>query len=207
MSGPNLHDRTAGALVAALRAKLSPAWTVIPGARWCPLTRFPNDCCTFDVVIVPAEVGLDWNESARCFGPGLRPVTVIDVICKEDCEAEFYDKPDALCLAGVYEYCLWDPTAERIRPAFQAFRQRRSALRIVRTSTHGVFFSATGVRLDFRDGVDVSRCGEPSVEEELFTCQGHLDAALARAKNDQAAIDALTAKAERLRAELGGTHS
>ena len=208
MSEPNLHDRTASALVEALRANLSPAWAVLAGARWQPLADFPNDCYAFDALIVSVDAALDWNEPAQCFGPGLQPITVFDVIRKEGCEAEFYDKPDALCSAGVCEYCLWDPSAERMRPAFQAFRRRESVLRLVKLSLHGVFFSAAGIRTNIGDGaVEITPCGEPRVEEELFTCEGLLNAALERATRDRAAITALSAKVERLRAELGGSRS
>jgi hypothetical protein len=210
MNDAEQHDRTASALASALRSLLAPAgeWSVLSRARWQPLEGFPDCVYIFDVMIVESEAKLDLDASRGCLGPDVLPTTIIDVIRRDDWEEEFYDKPDILYQSGVYEYCLWDPTAERLRPPLHALRRRDSGYRNTRTSTKGVFFSTTGFRLDI-DGADftVSRCSQACEEEELFIAERLLDAALKRAEQERSAVDSLTAKVERLRAELGGSGS
>ncbi|HVL13506.1 MAG TPA: hypothetical protein VM529_13145 [Gemmata sp.] len=199
------HDRAVDSLTATLRAffAASQTWNVLSHARWQPLSDFPSECYTFDAIIVPAGVKLEWDAARNCFGPDMQPITVIDVVRKDDIEAEFYDKPDLLIQSGVYEYCLRDPTAEALRPPFQAWRLRESALRPIATCSRGVLFSGAGFRMDVRGWeIELSPCGEPRVEEELFTCQRLLDEARGRGQREQGAIDGLTAKVESLRAQL-----
>jgi hypothetical protein len=206
MDDTDPHDRAVQSLTEAFRAFFASAqaWTVLPSARWQPLPDFPNCVYSFDVLLVPSEANLEWDAARNCFGPGVQPVTVFDIIRKEDYEEEFYDKPDILLQAGVSEYCLWDPTARWLRPPFQAWRIRESALRPVRTCSRGVFFSIAGFRLEARGTeVELTPCGEHRVEEELFTCQRLLDEARSRAAGEEGRIDGLFAKVDRLRAQLG----
>jgi hypothetical protein len=201
------HDATVGALAAALRALLttSERAAVASNARWQPLADSPNVVYTFDLLTLDRDAEPAWDEPRGCLGSGVQPVTIIDVVCRDGWEEEFYDKPDALALAGVHEYCLWDPSAEVLRPPLQAARLSESAFRPVRTCNQGTFFSDAGFRLTVR-GADftVTPCGRASVEEELFTCRRLLDAALRRADREQNEVDGLTAKVTRLQAKLGG---
>jgi hypothetical protein len=204
------HDQTASVLASGLRFLFAPAgeWSVLSRVRWQPLEGFPNCVYTFDVMIVPAEAKFDLDAGRGCLGPDMLPTTIIDIIRQDSWEEEFYDKPDILCLAGMYEYCLWDPTAERLRPPLDAVRRRDSGYRKTRTAASGVFFSATGFRLDVEgSNFTIGSCSQTYEEEELFIAERLLDAALKRAEQGRSAVESLTAKVERLRVELGGSGS
>lgn len=207
MKATEQHNRSVDSLAKALGAFVAStqSWTMLTRARWQPLAEFPDRCYTFDVLLLPSDEKVEWDEARGCFGPGLKPVTAFDVVGKHCYDFdEFIDKGDDLCLAGGHEYCVWDPSEECLRPSFQAWRRHESVLRRIRTSARGVFFSEVGFRLGIGGSeVELSPSGDPRVEEELFTCQQLLDDAQNRANRERTAMVGLTAKLDRLRAQLG----
>jgi hypothetical protein len=207
MNAIEQHNQVVDSLTMAFREFFAPAgaWTVLSGVRWQPLADFPDRCYAFDAMILPSDAKLEWDESRNCFGPETRPCTVFDIVGKHNYDYDVYiDKGDDLCLAGVLEYWVWDPTAEQLRPPFRAWRMRESALCPLRSCFEGVFFSATGFRMDVRDStVALRACGKIHIEEELLICERLLAKSRSNADHEQQTINGLTAKTHELRARLG----
>ncbi|MBA4062827.1 MAG: hypothetical protein C0501_03810 [Isosphaera sp.] len=204
----NTHDATVAKLAGVLRAHFAGAgeWDVFIRIGWDrPENVGPGGAMTFDLAVAAAGTPVTTDGRGPRLGPDVLPALVFEVITKDGWEEEYYDKPDLLMNAGVREYYLYDPTAEAMRPPFQAWRLRKGVYRPFWTTCDGVAFSDLGFRLEFV-GPDprVSPCGPAELEEDLFDAERHLGEAVERADRERRAVEGLTAEVNRLRAALGG---
>jgi len=202
-----IHDETVNNLHQGLVAVLQAGseYTVHTRINWQPNEDFPNEVYTFDIAIASSDSAVHVENGQLYLSPRACVVTVIDVVTKDDYETEFYDKPDTLVLSCVDEYCIFDPTAEVLRPPFQAYRKVEAVWQIRRSTKHGVFFSVCRFRLEVSGTfLAVSECGCPMDEEDLFDCQNRLEFALARKEPNQKEIVGLTTKIKRLEARILG---
>jgi hypothetical protein len=205
----NPHDATVAKLAGVLRAHFAPAgaWDVFTRVGWDRPDNFgpTREAMTFDLAVVAAGSAVVTDARGPRLGPDVLPELVFEVVTKESgCEEEFYDKPDLLLTAGVREYYLYDPTAEAMRPSFQAHRLRNGVYRPFWATGRAVAFSDLGFRIEFV-GPDprVSPCGPARLEEELFVAERLLSEAVDRADRGQQAVAGLTAKVDCLKATLG----
>lgn len=183
----------------------SGAYSVLTNARWQSLAAFLERVYEFSVLLCSETGVLCRDETRNCFGPELRPHTAFLVFQKEKYDFDwFFDVVDDLAAARVAEIVLWDPTGECMVPTLDAWRLSQGVYRRARTASRGVFFSTAGFCLDTRaGGPTVRAAGDPRIEEELFACEHHLSVARVRASAETATVDGLTAKVNRLRAQLG----
>ncbi|HET6575547.1 MAG TPA: hypothetical protein VFG68_18230 [Fimbriiglobus sp.] len=170
-----------------------PDYTICGRTHWQPLDGFPNYVPLFDVMVIEGPAPLRRQEDgAIVLDRAASPVTIIDVVSRESCEEEFYDKPDALVRSAVYEYCLFDPSGDVLRPSLHAARKQDGVFHPRRSCLRGVFFSAAGFRLTIRtSAINVSACGQALDEEKLFECQGQLERLLGRADTTEKQIGGL----------------
>lgn len=208
MTPADLHDRTRDAVVAALRDFFGPAgeWSVYTRVGWDrPDNRGPgNDPMTFDVAIArvgsPAVTGPDGPR----LGADVLPALVFEVVDPDDREQDLYDKPDLLMNAGVGEYDLYDPAGLALRPSFEVWRLKGGVYQRSGSVAAGVAFRDLRFRMEFVGGEPrLTPSGPADAEDELFRCERQLARAVEVADRERRAVDGLTKKVDRLRAELG----
>lgn len=162
-----LHDATVARLYDSLRAVVRGV-VVLRDVLWAPHDVFPNYAHVFDLVLLGSRAAVTVVDESTGRVAIKGAVTVID----DDCEPEFYDKANLLYFTSVYEYVLFDPTGELMRPNFHAYRKDDLGFRPVRSCAAGTFFSTLQFRLDAEGAeIRVASSGRLHYEEELLKCR------------------------------------
>jgi hypothetical protein len=170
--GVSLHDWTVGwirdGIVDVYKQRKD--GQVFTDVRWQPHESFPTCVYHFDLLIGVPGKAYAVDSPQEVFGPTMRFLTAINVVTHESIETDWYDRPEDLDTAGLYEYCLFDPTGSFMRPRLQALRKSDGSWRRVRSCRHGLFFSSGRFVLDCRGREPrVRPSGASYHEEELLT--------------------------------------
>lgn len=191
-------------LAAQISAALPAGYSVVVGGLYQPVDGWPQFVVGFDVMVVYRDA--KWNTlGSAVLDPLTPPITAIDVVARESLVRCLVNKTDLLNQAGLREYAVYDPTAEILRPSFQAFRKCDGGMRPVRSALSGVFFTSAGVALDARgEAVTAFACGSTSIEEELFAVQ-LLRSEVARSGGQAVALAKMDADIWELEARLART--
>lgn len=149
---------------------------MLSGARCQLLDGFPTCVTAFDLAVVRIESRWIVTSDGPMLPPEAAPRVGINVVAADTLENDTISTPNTLARTAVSEYVLFDPSAEVMRPSFQAFWKEHGELNRSWPAIKGTFFSRAGFRLDARRGeLVVSKCGEHRTEEELFVLRYERD--------------------------------
>ncbi|HEY1192072.1 MAG TPA: hypothetical protein VGE74_30865 [Gemmata sp.] len=129
----------------------------------------PQYVVAFDIMIVATGAKWRTTPAGAILDPRTPPSTALDIVAPDTLVECLVDKPDVLNCGGLFEYVVFDPTNELLRPSLQGFRKVDGGFRPVRTALSGVFFGSPRFAFDVRGPeVRATPAGAPHLEEELF---------------------------------------